>query len=130
MRRIVPDQFDPEFAAQPDGAFNTDGASHQLDQLFGNRQANAGPFLGAARLLSETIEWLKQMRQLFGRQSLAAVFNADADAFRGDRGAFHLDRSLFAVVFDRVGKQVDENLLQSCPVGFDKAGGIEQEEAH
>jgi hypothetical protein len=59
VRHIVPYQFDPEFAAQPDGAFNTDGAAHPFDQLFGYRQTDAVPFPGAARLLSQTIEWLK-----------------------------------------------------------------------
>src|SRR5450759_3778792 len=58
LRRNVPDQFNPEFAAHSDGAFHADCASHQFDQLLGYHQADARPFLGAG-LLPETIERLK-----------------------------------------------------------------------
>ena len=34
--------------------------------------------------------------------------------------AVHDDRSLLPVVFDRVGKQVDDDLLQAGPVGADE----------
>ena len=34
LGRIVRDQFEPEYATHPDGAFHTYCASHQFDQLF------------------------------------------------------------------------------------------------
>ena len=42
----------------------------------------------------------------------------------------HDDRSLRPVVFDRVGKQVDEHLLHPGPVGVDKAGVVELGKGH
>jgi len=122
---IVPDQFDPEFTAYPDGAFHADSATHQFDQLLGYHQADASAFLGAG-LLPQAIERLKQLHQLFRRQSGSAVFDADANAFRGSCGALYLDRSLFAVVFDGIGKQVDQNLFYPGPVGIGKPGVIER----
>ena len=45
-------------------------------------------------------------------------------------GAVHHDRSVRLVVFDRVGKKVDENLLQPGPVGIDKARDVELGKGH
>src|ERR1039457_5118623 len=92
------DEFEPEHASHPDGAFHADDAPHQFDQSLGRHEADACAFL-AASLLSETIEWLKELRQLFRRQSRAGVRDAHANAFRGARGALHLERSMLTVVF-------------------------------
>src|SRR5450830_1486086 len=89
-------EFEPEHASPPDGAFHADYAPHQFDQSLGHHEADACAFL-AARLLSETIEWLKQLRQLFRSQSRAGVRDAHANAFRGARGALHLERSMLTV---------------------------------
>src|ERR1022692_969696 len=51
-------ELEPEFAARSDGAFDTDHAAHQLDQLFRHHQTNAGAFLATA-LLPEAVERLK-----------------------------------------------------------------------
>src|SRR5665647_290033 len=53
-------QFDPEHTAHPDDAFHADLTPHQVDQALAHYQADAGALLGAA-LLSQTIEWLKQL---------------------------------------------------------------------
>ena len=45
-------------------------------------------------------------------------------------GAIHDDRSPLFVVFDRVGKQVDDNLLQPGPVGPDKEADVEPGKGH
>ena len=58
------DQFDPEHASRPDGAVHADCAPHQFDQALGHHEADARAFL-APGLLSETIERLEQLRQLF-----------------------------------------------------------------
>ena len=63
--------------------------------------------------------------QLCCGQSLAGVLHTDAQAVRGRRAARHLDRSSRAVVFDRVGQQVDQHLLQAGPVGIDEARAVE-----
>ncbi len=82
MRGIVPQQVYPKFAAHPDRTGHTDAAAHQFDQLFGDHQADARAFLGAV-FLAETVEGLKELCQFFWRQSRTAVFDADADGFRG-----------------------------------------------
>src|SRR5882762_2002000 len=96
-------QLDPEHASYPDVAFHADGTPHQLDQPLGHDQADSRAFLGAD-LLPETIERLEKLRQLLRRQSCAGVPDADANAARGARGAFHRHGSACLVVFDRVGK--------------------------
>ncbi len=122
-------QFDPEHAALPDRAFHADFATHQFDQPLAHHQADAGAFLGAG-LLSETIERLEKLREFFGRQSFTGILHADAYALRGARAARHFDRSLRAVVFDRVGKQVDQNLLHPGSVGMNKVRGFEPGKTH
>jgi Lhr-like helicase len=84
----------------------------------------------AARLLSETIEWLEELRQLFRRQSRARVRDADAYPFRGAHRAIHDHRSSLLVVLDRVGKQVDDNLLQPGSVGPDKERVVKPGKGH
>src|ERR1035437_6464522 len=108
------DKLEPEHASHPDGAFHADDALHHLAQPLGTHEADACAFL-AARLLSEAIERLKELRQLFRIQSRASVADAHADASRRALDAFHLYGALLDVVFDRVGKQVDENLLHPGP---------------
>ena len=62
-----------------------DHASHQFDHSFAHHEADAGAFLGAA-LLSETVERLKKLRQLFRRQPRAGVLDADPNALRTGHG--------------------------------------------
>ena len=84
----------------------------------------------ALRLSSQTVERLKELHQHVRRQPRAGVPDADANAFRGARGAVHDHRSIRLVVFDRVGKKVDENLLQPGPIGIDKVRDVELGKGH
>ena len=122
-------QFDPEHAAHADNAFRADFAPHQFDQSLAYHQTDAGAFLDAG-LLSEAVERLEQLCEFFRGQSFAGIAHTDTYALRGVRAARHFDRSAHAVVFDRVGKQVDENLLYPSAIGIGKVRAIEHRKAH
>src|SRR5438874_1029540 len=122
-------ELDPEHASYPDLAFHADDTPHQLDQPLGDDQTDSSAFLGAG-LLPETIERLEKLRELLRNQSCAGVPDADSDALRGARGAFHHHGSACLVVFDRVGKKVDENLLYPGRVGIDEARIVEAGKGH
>jgi len=53
---------------------------------------------------------LKQLRQLFRRQTRTAVLDADADALGADHGALHLDHSLFRLYLIAL----DSRLISAC----------------
>jgi hypothetical protein len=72
--------------------------------------------------LSETIERLEQLRHFSGGNPAPVILDADTDAIRSAHGVVHDDRSLRRVVFDRVGEQVDENLLQPGPIELTNCG--------
>ena len=80
--------------------------------------------------LPEAVERLEQLRELLRRQARAGVPDADADAIRRARGALHDDRAARLVVLDRVEQQVDQDLLDPGPVGFDEAGDLEARKGH
>src|SRR4029077_16079435 len=122
-------QFEPKHASHPDSAFHADHTSHKFHYSLAHYQADACAFFGAA-LLSQTVERLKKLRQLFRSQPRAGVPYPDASAFRGACGAVHDYLSPQLVVFDCVGKKVDENLLQSGSIGTDKARGVELGKSH
>ncbi len=71
MRRV---QFDPEHAALADGALRADFPAHQFHQSLAHHQADARPLL-APGLLSEAIEGLEQLGELFRRQSIAGIMH-------------------------------------------------------
>ena len=125
MRHGGNDEFDPEHAALADAAFHADRAAHQFHQALGHHQADTGAFLGAI-FPPQAIERLEQLRHLFRRQSRARVPNADAHALRGARAAFDGDGALGPVVLDRVGQQVDQDLLHADAVGIDEAGYVDR----
>ena len=122
-------QFDPEHAALAHRAFRADHAAHQFDQPLAYDQADAGAFLGAC-LLPEPIKRLKQMGEFFRRQAVAGVLDTKAYASRCAQDAVYGDRSVRLVVFDRVGQQVDEQLLHPYAVAFDKVGVFEPGKGH
>src|SRR6185369_17812328 len=103
----------------PDSAFHADFAPHQFDQPLAHHQADACPLLGAS-LLSETIERLEKLCDFFGSQSLTGIMHTDADTFIAACAARHIDRSLRPVVFDRIGKQVDQDLFYPGSIGMNK----------
>ncbi len=95
----------------------------------GNDQSDAGSLLGI-RLLAEAIERLEKLRKLIAGQAVASVSDADADRICAVQCTLHNHRSACTVVFDRVGKKVDKNLLYPGPVGFDKAWCFKMVKAH
>src|SRR6185369_14480905 len=129
LRRSRQAQFDPEHAPLPDCAFRSDCATHQAYQTLAYHQADTGTFFGA-RLLSKTIERLEKLRKLFPGKSHAGVPDADTNGIRMAKGTLHGNRSTRPVVFYRIGKKVDENLLHPCPVGVDKEGSLETGKDH
>ena len=122
-------QLEPEHASRPDGTRHADGPSHQFHQTLAHHQADARAFLPAA-LSSETVEGLKELHQHFRRQPRAGIPDAHSKARRGARGVIHHHRSIGLVVFDRVGKKIDENLFQPGPVGIHKVRGAALRKGH
>jgi hypothetical protein len=64
-----------------DHAVHADLPAHQLDQLLGDHEPDAGAFF-AAVVLAEAVERLEQLRKLVRRQAGAGVPDADAHAIR------------------------------------------------
>src|SRR5207237_2580891 len=122
-------QLEPEYAAHPDAALHSDDAAHQLHQSLAHHEADARALQGAT-LLSEAVERLEELRQLLRSQSRAAVLHADANPIRAAGDAIQDDSSPGLVVFDRVGKKVDEDLLQPGAIGEDEARNVELREGH
>jgi hypothetical protein len=122
-------EFDPEDAALANGAFNANPAVHCIHQPLADHQADARTFF-ARHLLTQTIEWLEELRQLFGGQSLAGIANADTHRLRRARGARQANRAAGFVVLDCVGQQVDDHLFHPCRVSIDRATGFEGCEGH
>ena len=122
-------QFDPEHAALAHRAFRADHAAHQFDQPLAYDQADAGAFLGAC-LLPEPVKRLKQMGEFFLGQAFAGVLDTKAYASRCAQDAVYGDRSVRLVVFDRVGQQIDEQLLYPYAVAFDKVAVFERRKGH
>ena len=119
----------PEHASFAGDAVHAKRALHQLCQSLGDHQSDARAG-HAPRFLPEPVERLEQLRQLFRRQSRAGVADADARALRVVRDALHDDRSLLLVVLDRVGEQVDDNLLEAGPVCLDEGRLVEAGKGH
>src|SRR5450830_360966 len=65
------------------------------------------------------------MFQLFWRQPRTSVPDAHTNASLRALVAFYLDSSVLAVVFNRIGKQVDEHLLHPGSIGMDKVRNAE-----
>ena len=95
------DQFEPEYAANADGTFHTNLPAHQLDQLFGHYQPDAGAFDGAT-LLPEPIELLKKLGHFIRREAGPTVLYADAKPVWRSL-ATHFDRATLAIIFDGIG---------------------------
>ena len=130
LRGSVRGQLEPKHASRADSTFDSDLAAHELDEPLGYHQADARACRATHRLLSEAIEWLVELGELFRGQTLASIGDADASAFRGTRTARHDHRSQLFVVFDGVGEQVDEDLLEPSTVGADEHRGCEAREGH
>src|SRR6185369_12271292 len=116
-------ELDPEHAAAAHRALHTDDATHQLYESLANDETDAGSLLDTS-LAPKPVEWLKELRQLVGRQSVARVGDGDANHLCGMADKPHGHGSARPVVFDCVGQQVDDDLLEPRPVRFDVVGDV------
>jgi hypothetical protein len=101
-------QFDPKHASRSGRTANADRSAHHLRELLGHDQSDARAFLAAA-LLAETIERQEQRLQLIGSQSNPCVLHRDANTLRIGQYAVDDHRSVGAVIFDCIGKQIKEH---------------------
>ena len=106
-------QFEPEHASHPDSAFHADHASHQFNQPLAHHQADARAFLRAPVSCPRRLNGWKSCVSISGGNP--APVSLTLTRMRSGVLAVHVhdDRSIRLVVFDRVGKKVDENLLQA-----------------
>ena len=109
--------FNPENTALAHGAVQANAATHQLHQLLRHHQTNASAGLGAA-LLPQPIEGLKQLGDLGGGQARTGVFDTDSQmpGVVGIEGEAHA--AALPVVFDGVGQQIDQRLLEPGSVSM------------
>lgn len=106
-------QFNPETAAFARLAGEADAAAHQLDQAAGDGQADAGSF---DILVCQALEGAEDAVDLFGRDAGPGVMDTQAQPAVGQAaGDAHV--TIRAVVFDRIGNQVDDHLLEPLAVG-------------
>src|SRR5476651_974818 len=95
-------KLNPEYAAGADTAFDADGATHQLDQLLGHHQSDAGAFFGTG-LLAQAIERLEELGHLFRCQSDPGILDAHPyPAYVGHHHALDDDYAPDLVVLDRI----------------------------
>ena len=102
--------------------------AHHLHQPLRHHQANAGALHGGC-LLAKPVERLEQLGNLLGREPVAGVFHADADACRRHRPTSDIDGAARLVVFNGVGQQVEQHLLHARVVGLDSVSGLRRGKA-
>jgi hypothetical protein len=73
---------------------------------------------------AEAVELGEQPRQLVGGDARTGVGDRDADAAVVAGVAGEADAAAVAVVLDRVGRQVQQDLLEPLPVGLDDPGAL------
>ena len=95
-----------------------EGAAHRLRQPLGQHQADAGA-LDLGVLGAEAVELGEQPRQLVGGDARTGVGDRNADAAVVAGVAAESDAPAVAVVLDRVGRQVQQDLLEPLGVGLD-----------
>src|SRR5476649_1034276 len=94
-------KLDPEYAAGADTAFDADGATHQLDQLLGHHQSDAG------------------------------VLDAHPyPAYVGHHHALDDDYAPDLVVLDRIRQQVDDHLLDPGFIAANREWFVETRKYH
>ncbi len=86
-------------------------AVHQRDQMVTDHQTDAGA-LHRAAFPAQAVKGLEELGNFFGRQAFPRVTHPEMNALSGHRVAPQLDRTAGAVVFDRIGQQIDDHLLE------------------
>ena len=117
-------EFDPKRAAPAQGAFRAEPASHRLNQSLGKGKAEPRA-LDPCLLGPQALEGRKQPFQSVGRDARAGVDHLEPQPARRGGRIRKRDRAPLAVVFDRVGEEVQQHLLEPLRVGQNVlVGGI------
>jgi hypothetical protein len=104
-------------------AGHREGAAHRLRQPPGQHQADAAA-LDLGVLGAEAVELGEQPRQLVGGDARTGVGDRDAEAAVVAVVAGEADAAAVVVVFDGVGRQVQQDLLEPLPGGLDGPGAL------
>src|SRR6185437_1892179 len=99
----------------------------QLDQPLGERQSDSEPAVGTLVRPVELCEWLEDVLQHFRRNAHAVVANAH-DRLTIFRAQPDLDLSSRWRVFDRVVKDVRDDLSESDAISADVYGDVRRRE--
>ena len=102
-----------------DCVFDADGAVHGFDEVFDDREAEAGATDVAGAAGVDAVEALEQALFVFAFDARSVVFDDEA----GDvvvAGGADADVSSGWCVFDRVVDQIDEDLIERLRVAFNR----------
>ena len=117
--RLAPRQGDRESGAFAEPAVHFNGPVHQLHESFGNRQADPGT-LDIRFFGTQAVERLEQVAEPVIGNADAGIRHTDADSGFPVAGGIYFDGPAGLVVFDGIGHQVEQYLLEPYPVGIDK----------
>src|SRR5437899_4772708 len=101
-------------------AFHPDAAAVQLDELLGQRQAESGAFLLLRVIAPDLAELLEHGLMIFGRDADPGVADRDLEP-AGIAMRRYVDAAAVGRELDRVGQEVDEDLLHLALVGLNVA---------
>src|SRR5207248_4800381 len=98
-------------------AFDPDAAAVQLDELLGQRQTESGALLLLRVIAPDLAELLEHGLMIFGRDADPGVADRDLEP-AGIAMRRYVDAAAVGRDLDRVGQQVDEDLLHLALVGL------------
>ena len=109
-------QFDNECAALTECRLDIDGAAHCFGEPTRKGEPDTGTFdIGAVG--SESFKRHKQKLEMLGADAGTGVGNLEANPCRLALFTGNRNRAADAVVLDRVGDQIQQNLLEPLAVG-------------
>ncbi len=108
-------QLDPEGAPLADGGGHVQRPAHRLGQPLREREAQAAPLDGAL-LARQPLERDEQQLQWLRGDARSGVGHGDAQPLVDDPLADDMDTAALAVVLDRVGQQVGQDLPEPLAV--------------
>ena len=102
-----------------DGACNTDGATVQLHELFGQREAESGALIAPVVRRIELPELLEQFRKVLFADADTRIRDRECDHARLGGIARDVQRHRAAVgrELDRVREEIEDNLPHALAVG-------------
>ena len=127
--------LDGERRADAGRAVDVDAAAHQLQQLLGDEEAQAGPAVGDVRVRGRLSERHKQQCPLLGGHADARVVHGHDDGVAPGLGIGvagqvdprlddHLARRRQPRKLDGVGEQVDDDLRDALDVATQRHAGL------